>query len=123
MSVIDLPRADFMREEDIVLFEDSAAKFFEAHAPAERVAKWRKDHVVEREMWREAGAAGLLCLAIPEAYGGAGGDYRHEVVFMETMARKGIDGFGAAATSTRSGWMRRIPPSCSSTACACRPPI
>ena len=96
MSVIDLPRADFMREEDIVLFEDSAAKFFEAHAPAERVAKWRKDHVVEREMWREAGAAGLLCLAIPEAYGGAGGDYRHEVVFMETMARKGIDGFGAS---------------------------
>ncbi len=47
-------------------------------------------------MWREAGAAGLLCLAIPETYGGAGGDYRHEVVFMETIARKGVDGFGAS---------------------------
>ncbi len=47
-------------------------------------------------MWREAGAAGLLCLAIPEAYGGAGGDYRHEVALMEVMARKGIDGFGAS---------------------------
>jgi len=96
MSVIDLPRADFMREEEITLFEDSVARFFEAHAPAERVAKWRKDHVVEREMWREAGAGGLLCLAIPEAYGGSGGDYRHEVVFMEQLARLGIDGFGAS---------------------------
>jgi acyl-CoA dehydrogenase len=96
MSVIDLPRADVLREEDIVLFEDSVAKFFAAHAPAERVARWREDHVVEREMWREAGAAGLLCLAIPEAYGGGGGDYRHEVVFMEQMARLGVDGFGGS---------------------------
>jgi acyl-CoA dehydrogenase len=96
MSAIDLPRADFMTEEDIVLFEDSTAKFFAAHAPESRVAKWRENHVVEREMWREAGSAGLLCLAIPEAYGGAGGDYRHEVVLMEQLGRRGVDGFGAS---------------------------
>jgi acyl-CoA dehydrogenase len=79
-----------------VLFEDSVAKFFDQHAPEERVAQWRRDKIVEREMWREAGAAGLLCLSMPEAYGGAGGDYRHEVVFMEQMATKGVDGFGAS---------------------------
>jgi acyl-CoA dehydrogenase len=60
------------------------------------VAKWRSDKIVEREMWREAGAAGLLCLSTPQAYGGAGGDYRHEVVFMEQIARKGVDGFAAS---------------------------
>ncbi len=41
--------------------------------------------VVERAMWTEAGEAGLLCLPMPEEYGGAGGDYRHEVVFMEQL--------------------------------------
>jgi acyl-CoA dehydrogenase len=96
MSVIAFDRPDFLREEEIVMFGDSVAKFFDAHAPEERVAKWRHDKIVEREMWREAGDAGLLCLSVPEQYGGAGGDYRHEVVLMETMAAKGVDGFGAS---------------------------
>ena len=96
MSVMSFDRPDFLREEEIVLFEQSTEKFFDAHAPESRVAKWRADKIVEREMWREAGAAGLLCLSTPETYGGAGGDYRHEVVFMETIARKGVDGFGAS---------------------------
>jgi acyl-CoA dehydrogenase len=96
MSAITLQRPDFMREEEIVLFEDSVAKFFDAHAPESRVAKWREAGIVERAMWREAAEARLLCLAIPEAYGGGGGDYRHEVVLMEQLGRKGVDGFGAS---------------------------
>jgi acyl-CoA dehydrogenase len=96
MSAIDLPRPDFLRDEEIRMFEDSVGKFFAQHAPEARVAKWRAEGIVEREMWTEAGAAGLLCLSTPEAYGGAGGDYRHEVVLMEQLAAKGVDGFGAS---------------------------
>jgi acyl-CoA dehydrogenase len=96
MSVIAFDRPDYLREEEIILFADSVGKFFDQHAPEERVARWRADKIVEREMWREAGAAGLLCLAVPEAYGGAGGDFRHEVVLMEQIGAKGVDGFGAA---------------------------
>jgi acyl-CoA dehydrogenase len=96
MSVMAFDRPEYLREEEIVLFTDSVGKFFDQHAPEARVAGWRRDKIVEREMWREAGAAGLLCLSMPEAYGGAGGDYRHEVVFMEQMATKGVDGFGAS---------------------------
>ena len=96
MPVMAFDRPEYMREEEIVLFEDSVGKFFDSHAPEERVAKWRSDKIVEREMWREAGAAGLLCLSTPQAYGGAGGDYRHEVVFMEQLAKKGVDGFAAS---------------------------
>ena len=96
MSVMAFDRPGILREEEIVLFADSVGKFFDQHAPEARVAQWRRDKIVEREMWREAGAAGLLCLSMPEAYGGAGGDYRHEVVFMEQMAAKGVDGFGAS---------------------------
>ena len=96
MSVLSFDRPDYLKEEEIVLFEDSVGKFFDQHAPESRVAKWRAEHMVERAMWNEAGAAGLLCLGIPEAYGGAGGDYRHEVIFMEALGKKGVDGFGAS---------------------------
>ena len=70
------------------------ARFFTDHAPESRVAKWREDGVVERAMWNEAAEAGLACLSIPEEYGGMGGDYRHEVILMEQMGAKGVDGFG-----------------------------
>ena len=57
-------------------------------------ARWREQGVVDREMWTKAGEAGLLGLSIPEEYGGAGGDYRHEVVLIEQLMAKGVDGFG-----------------------------
>jgi acyl-CoA dehydrogenase len=96
MAALDIERPDFLKEEDIVIFEDAVAKFFDGHAPESRVAKWREAGIVERAMWEEAAKAGLLCLSIPEQYGGAGGDYRHEVIFMEQIGKKGVDGFGAS---------------------------
>ena len=96
MSVLNIDRPDFMKDEDIVIFEDAVGKFFDEHAPPSRTAKWREDGVVEREMWKEAAEAGLLCLSMPEEFGGAGGDYRHEVVLMEQLGKKGVDGFGAS---------------------------
>jgi len=94
MGVLQVPRPAFMAEEDIVIFEDAVAKFFDEHAPEARVAKWREDGVVERALWNEAAEAGLACLSIPEEYGGMGGDYRHEVVLMEQLGAKAVDGFG-----------------------------
>lgn len=96
MSVLSVERPDFMQDEDIRMFEDSVGKFFQQHAPAERVEKWRKQKCVDREMWNEAGEAGLLGLSTPEEYGGMGGDYRHEVILMEQLAANGVDGFGAS---------------------------
>jgi acyl-CoA dehydrogenase len=96
MPVLNVDRADFLREEDIVIFEESVAKFLDEHAPPSRVEKWREAGIVERAMWREAGEAGPLCLAIPEAYGGAGGDFRHEVVLMEQVTRKEVSGFAVS---------------------------
>jgi len=96
MSVLNVERPDFMQEEDIRMFEDSVARFFEQTAPPERVEKWRKDKIVERAMWEEAAQAGLLGLSTPEEYGGMGGDYRHEVILMEQIGLKGVDGFGAS---------------------------
>ena len=96
MAALDVERADFLREDDILIFEKSVERFLDDHAPPERVEQWRRAGIVERSMWREAGKAGLLCLAIPEEYGGANGDFRHEVVMMEQVARKEISGFAVA---------------------------
>ncbi|MDP2259112.1 MAG: acyl-CoA dehydrogenase family protein [Caulobacter sp.] len=94
MSALQVERLPALAEEDIVIFEDAVGKFFDEHAPEARVAKWREDGIVERAMWTEAAEAGLACLSIPEEYGGMGGDYRHEVVLMEQLGAKGVDGFG-----------------------------
>ncbi len=93
-AALQVERTPSLAEEDIVIFEDAVARFFTDHAPESRVAKWREDGVVERAMWNEAAEAGLACLSIPEEYGGMGGDYRHEVILMEQMGAKGVDGFG-----------------------------
>jgi acyl-CoA dehydrogenase len=48
-----------------------------------------------REVWTKAGAAGLLCPAIPEEYGGAGGSFAHEAVISRELSLAGFDAFGA----------------------------
>ena len=84
-----------MADEEIRMFADSVGRFLDRNAPPERVAKWREDGMVEREFWREAGQAGLLGVSVPEAYGGPGGDFRHDVVVAEAIIRKGVEGFAA----------------------------
>ena len=94
MPVLNVERPAFMAEEDLNIFGDAAGRFFEEHAPPEATARWREQGVVDRDLWNKAGEAGLLGLSMPEEYGGAGGDYRHEVILMEQLAKKGVDGFG-----------------------------
>jgi acyl-CoA dehydrogenase len=94
MSVLNVEKPAFMAEEDIAIFEDAVGKFFDEHASEATVATWRKNHCVDRDMWTKSGEAGLLGLSTPDQYGGAGGDYRHEVVLMDMLGRKGVDGFG-----------------------------
>ena len=96
MPVIDVPDPEFMQDEDIAVFRDAVGKFFEQHAPEQRVEKWREDGMVERAFWEEAGAAGLLGMTVPEEYGGHGGDFRHDLVVLDQQAAKGVDGFAAS---------------------------
>jgi acyl-CoA dehydrogenase len=88
-------RPDAFADETLQLFEDSVRKFFDAHAPASAIAKWKEDGVVSRDLWREAAKAGLLGLSVSESYGGAGVDFRFEAALIEEMFRRGLDAFGA----------------------------
>jgi acyl-CoA dehydrogenase len=94
MTAMDMPIAKWRDDEELNIFEGAVRGFFEKEAPPEKIAKWRADGVVERDMWIKAGAAGLLCVSGPEEYGGGGGDFRHESVIMDVAGRMGIDGFG-----------------------------
>ncbi len=86
-----LHREDFMSVDEVELFERSVAGFLDAHASPEAIERWRENKMVDREVWSEAGRAGLLGVSVPQAYGGGGGDFRHEVVIIREVAHRGAD--------------------------------
>lgn len=95
MSALNLPEPAFMADPELRLFSDNVGRFFSDHAPPERTARWRADGQVERAFWNEAGAAGLLGVSVPENYGGAGADFRYDLVIFEQLYRKDVSGFAA----------------------------
>jgi acyl-CoA dehydrogenase len=96
LTVLTIERPEYLLQDDVVILERSIGKFLDERAPESRAAKWREDGMVERAMWREAGEAGLLLLGLPREYGGGGGDFRHETVLNEQLARRGLGGFAVS---------------------------
>lgn len=62
--------------------------------------RWRQQHHVDRPLWNKAADAGLLCLSIPEQYGGGGGNYAHEAVLLEEQGRVGDTAWGVGVHCT-----------------------
>jgi acyl-CoA dehydrogenase len=79
--------------EELSMFEGGIVGFLDEHATPAAVSRWRENGVVDRDMWRHAGDAGLLCPSMPVEYGGAGGDFRHEVAIVRQLVRRGLDGW------------------------------
>ncbi len=92
-SPLNVPPSPWRGDDEISIFSDAVGQFFERECKP-HVEDWRKAGIVPREVWTKAGEAGLLCASMPEEYGGAGGDFRHEAVIIEQQQWQGIDGFG-----------------------------
>ncbi|WP_309683924.1 acyl-CoA dehydrogenase family protein [Polaromonas sp.] len=74
-------------------FRDAFRRFMDKEiAPFH--AQWEEQGHVDRAVWHKAGDNGFLCMTLPEAYGGAGGDKLYSVVQMEELARGGFSGIG-----------------------------
>ena len=83
---------------DLEQYRDTVVRFIEEHMlPGDEAA--RKQGHVGHALWRKAGETGLLCTDIPEAWGGGGGDFRHEAVFCEEMARRSLTGMNSSVHS------------------------
>lgn len=77
------------------LFRASFRSFVEKemvpHYPA-----WEAAGIVDRDLYRKAGAAGFIGIGIPEEYGGGGNDdFRFNAVMAEEYARAGVGPAGA----------------------------
>jgi acyl-CoA dehydrogenase len=85
-------------DDDLRMLREAISRFVEAEfLPLDE--KWRKQHHVDKESWRQVGAAGFLCMDVPVEYGGGGGDFRHEALLYEETMRRGLSGFGQSVHS------------------------
>ncbi|MGP3533164.1 acyl-CoA dehydrogenase family protein [Microbacterium sp. RD1] len=76
------------KDESVAAVYETAEKFFERTLVANRET-YEKQKMVDREVWTEAGALGLLCCSIPEEYGGGGGSLVHDLAVAEAQAHCG----------------------------------
>ncbi|NEX59472.1 acyl-CoA dehydrogenase family protein [Noviherbaspirillum galbum] len=84
--------------EELAMWRETAIRFIDNEMlPYDEEARHRGH--VGHDLWRKAGAVGLLCSDIPEEYGGGGGDFRHEAVFYEEMARRALSGMNSSVHS------------------------
>ena len=60
----------------------------------DQMDKWEKNGMVNRDIWERAGELGLLCIDMPEKYGGSGLDFSYSALFIEELAKKGVNGPG-----------------------------
>ena len=84
-----IPRTIFTADHEA--FRDTVKRFIEEHV-APFHAEWEKAGQVPRSLWQKAGELGLLCVNVPEEYGGLGADFLYSAILVEEMARAGATG-------------------------------
>ena len=85
--MLDLARRSF-HSEDHHLFRDQVRKFFEREL-IPHLERWEAQGEIDRDFWRKAGDAGLLCATVPEAYGGLGLNFGYNAVIDEELGYAG----------------------------------
>jgi acyl-CoA dehydrogenase len=84
--------------DDHEMLRETARRFFEREC-LPRQAAWDQAGRTDRETWLKAGREGLLCVTVPEAYGGGGGDFGHSAVLAEELHRSGVSGLSLSVHS------------------------
>jgi alkylation response protein AidB-like acyl-CoA dehydrogenase len=79
--------------EELELFRENVRRFVEAEVIPD-YEQWEKDEIFPRELWNKVGEQGLLCVDIPENYGGFGTDFLFSMVIQEQFARANCGAVG-----------------------------
>jgi acyl-CoA dehydrogenase len=74
---------------ELELFRDNVVRFFKEHAEP-HYDKWEKDGIIPQSFYRQMGENGLLCVDLPEKYGGTGAPFEFCCVVVEEAARLGF---------------------------------
>ena len=86
MSLDSLARTAYT--EDHEAFRQTVRQFLQKEV-APHAAQWADNGIVPREIWPKAGALGMLCPTVPEAYGGLGLDFGYNAIVDEESAYYG----------------------------------
>jgi len=85
-------------ESDHDLFRISVREFVEREMTP-NVPRWEEEGIVDKDVFRKAGRAGMLGMAVPEMFGGGGvDDFRFNVVIVEELMRGDAMGSGLCIT-------------------------
>ncbi|TXD84092.1 acyl-CoA dehydrogenase [Subsaximicrobium wynnwilliamsii] len=87
-----LPRDIYATEEHQMMQE--MIRDFIKNEIMDQIDAWEEKGMVSRAIWERAGALGLLCIDMPEQYGGSGLDFSFSALFIEELGREGITGPG-----------------------------
>ena len=80
---------------ELELFRDNVKRFLRENVEP-HYEQWEKDGITPRQLWRDLGDAGLLCVDAPAEYGGIGAPFEFSCVVLEEVGRMG---FGALAAN------------------------
>jgi len=86
-----IPRTLFSAEHEE--FRKTVRRFYAEEIVPHR-EKWEEQQHVDRAIWNRAGELGLLCVTMPEEFGGAGADRLYSVILMEEQSLAGDSGTG-----------------------------
>ncbi|WP_295684554.1 acyl-CoA dehydrogenase family protein [uncultured Nevskia sp.] len=86
LSAATVPAVDAA---ELELFRDNVIRFF-AENVEPHYEQWEKDGKFPASLYTDMGANGLLCVDMPEQYGGAGAPFEFSMVVLEEAARMGF---------------------------------
>ena len=86
-----IPRTIFTAEHED--FRKTVKRFFAEEVVPHREA-WEAQQHVDRGLWNKAGEMGLLCITMPEEFGGLGVDRSYSAILMEEQSYAGDSGVG-----------------------------
>jgi len=74
---------------ELELFRDNVRRFLKETVEP-HYEKWEKEGIFPKELYLQLGEAGLLCVDVPEEYGGIGAPFDFSMVVLEETARMGF---------------------------------